>query len=184
MITGDRIAIPGLADEELPLGSAPEFPARQANSPGRMPCHAPDLVGLPAVEAHAAARSAGVRLSVSVWETTVGPWGMVVDQRPEAGTRVRRGGGLRVIVSGRPHAPVPEVRGLPLEAALERLCWLGFVPLLKARRPSKSVPAGHIVSTLPCAGSLLTDGSVVALTLARSVEKSPSSVGRARSSGK
>ncbi len=184
MITGDRIFIPGPADEGLSPGPALELPARQTDSPGRVPCLAPDLVGLPALEAHAAARMAGVRLSVSVWETTIGPWGLVVDQRPEAGTRVRRGGRIRVIVSGRPLAPVPDVRGLPLEAALELLCWLGFVPLVKGRRASRSVPAGHIVSTHPSAGTLLTDGSVVALTLARLAEKNPSSIDRVRSIGK
>jgi beta-lactam-binding protein with PASTA domain len=125
------------------------------------------------LEAHAEAKSAGVRLSVSVWETTVGPWGMVVDQLPDAGTRVRRGGRLRVIVSAPPHAPVPEVSGLPLETAIERLCWLGFVPLVKARRPSSTVPAGHVLATYPPAGTHLTDGSVVALTLARRFDRRP-----------
>jgi len=153
MITDDRVTIPGLADEEPALA---------------------------ALDAHAIAKSAGVRLSVSVWETAIGPWGMVLDQRPESGTCVRRGGSLRVIVSGRPHAPVPEVRGLLLATTIEGLSWLGFVPLVKARRASNSVPAGHIVSTCPSAGTLLTDGSVVALTVARSAEKSPSSVARAR----
>ena len=183
MSVDDRITIPGLTDEG-PSPSPPlVLPARQADRHGDAPCRAPDLLGLPALEAYAAADSAGVRLSVSVWKTTVGPWGMVVDQRPEAGTRVRHGGRLRVVVSGRPHAPVPEVRGMALEAAIERLCWLGFVPLVRARSTSSDMPAGRIVSTSPPEGTALTYGSVVALAVARPAEKGPSPVGRARSSG-
>ena len=167
MTIEDRVAIPALADEGPSHGHRPALPTHQASPTDGVPCHAPDLVGLPALEAHAAARTAGVRLSVSVWETRVGPWGMVIDQRPAAGSRVRRGGRLSVIVSGQPHAPIPDVRGLPLDAAIERLCWLGFVPLVKARRTSDRVPPGHIITTRPSAGTLLADGSVVALTLAR-----------------
>jgi eukaryotic-like serine/threonine-protein kinase len=131
-------------------------------------CHVPDLIGLDAPEAHMLARAAGVRLSVSVWETRVGPWGMVLEQRPGPRARVRRGTRVQVVVSGRPQAHIPDVVGLDLRTALERLSWLGFVPLVAGRQRSLSVPVGHIISTRPSAGTLVAEGSVVALTVARS----------------
>ena len=128
---------------------------------------APDLVGLGFHEAHALAAAAHLRLSVSVWETSVGPWGRILDQRPSPGERVRRGARIRITVSGRPREQVPDVTGLPLGDAIERLVWLGFVPLAELRQSSSLVSAGHVVSTRPAPGALLDSGSVVALTVAR-----------------
>jgi len=184
MISDERITVPNMADDGPGPSPSVVDGALVADPSASTPCHAPDLVGLSALEAYAEARAAGVRLSVSVWETRVGPWGLVIDQRPGTGTRVRRGARLSVIVSGRPHAPVPDVRGLPLETAIERLGWLGFVPLVKERRVSSSVPTGHVLSSYPDAGTLLTDGSVVALTLARFVEERPPLVGQTGSKGR
>lgn len=129
---------------------------------------APDVVGLGAAETHAAAGAAGLRLSVSPWETRIGPWGLVVDQRPGAGAYLRRGSSLVVVVSCRPQVAIPDVTGLLLEAALDRLLWLGLMPLVYTRRPSATVPSGHVASTRPLPGTLAACGSVVALTVVRS----------------
>ena len=135
------------------------------------PCLVPDLIGLETIGAHALARAAGVRLSVSVWQTLVGPWGLVLEQMPAAGTRVRRGTRLRVVVSGRPHHPIPDVRGLSLEAAIEQLSWIGFVPLTTARLRSHEHPVGHVIDIRPAPGTVLAYGSVVALSVASSSGK-------------
>jgi serine/threonine-protein kinase len=146
---------------------------RQGGPPPGGGWHVPDLIGLAATEAYPAARAANVRLTVKAWETSVGPWGLVVDQQPAAGTHVRRGSRLAVVVSCRLRAPVPDVTGLTLEAALERLVWLGLVPLVIARRPSVSVAPGHIESTRPAPGSVAACGTVVALTVARASTSAP-----------
>jgi beta-lactam-binding protein with PASTA domain len=152
-------------------------PLRQpASRPGGGACPAPDLIGLGFLEAYAQGSAAGLRLSVSVWVTTVGPWGRVLDQRPAPTDRLRRGGRIAVTVSGRPHEQVPDVRGLPLSEAIDRLVWVGFVPLVDSRRSSRSVSVGHVLATRPVAGTLLPCGSVVALTVA--------SAQRAKSAGK
>ena len=167
MSADDRVTIPGQR-----VGGTPPSPplvplAGRASLPGGGACPAPDLIGLGFLEAHALAAATGLRLSVSVWETTVGPWGRVLDQQPEPKGRIRRSGRIAVTVSGRPHEQVPEVGGLPLGDAIERLIWLGFVPIADVRRQSRSVSAGHVVATRPAAGALLACGSVVALTVAR-----------------
>jgi eukaryotic-like serine/threonine-protein kinase len=165
MIVDDRVPMPELT-EEMPASPVPPTSPDAQDLVRMQPCRVPDLVGLEAPDAHALARSSGVRLTVSVWETVVGPWGMVLEQLPRAGTRARRGARIRVIVSGRPQAPVPDVRGLPLDTAIEHLSWLGFIPLTTARRRSQNQPVGHILSIRPAAGTILGYGSVVALTVA------------------
>jgi serine/threonine-protein kinase len=162
----DRVAIAGQR-----IGAASRMPTpaplvHQTSLPTGGAGPAPDLIGSGFHDAYALANAAGLRLSVSVWETTVGPWGRVLDQRPEPNARLRRGGRIVVIVSGRPQEQVPDVRALPLADAIDRLVWLGFVPLVESRRASCSVPAGHLLATRPAAGTLLACGSVVALAVA------------------
>lgn len=162
----DRVTIAGQRTGGASPGPALVPLDHQASLPRGGACPAPDLVGSGFYDAYALANAAGLRLSVSVWETTVGPWGRVLDQRPEPNARLRRGGRIVVIVSGRPQEQIPDVRALPLADAIERLVWLGFVPLVESRRASCSVPAGHLLATRPAAGALLACGSVVALTVA------------------
>jgi len=154
--------------EEATPVTAPVEPARQPERQvSGTPCLVPDLIGLDAPAAHQLARGAGIHLAVSVWETRVGPWGMVLDQRPGPGARVRRGTRVQVVVSGRPQAHIPDVTGMDLGAALEHLSWLGFVPLVGGRQRSIAIAAGHIISTRPAADTLVAEGSVVALTVSR-----------------
>ena len=162
----DRVTIPGQG-----VGGTPPSPPLVAlGEPPRLPGGgarpAPDLIGSGFLDAHALVSAAGLRMSVSVWEATVGPWGRVLDQRPAPKDRLRRGGRIVVTVSGRPLEQIPDVRGLPLGDSIDRLVWLGFVPLVDSRCPSRSVSAGHVVATRPAAGALLACGSVVALTVA------------------
>ena len=152
-------ALPGLPP--VPL----DQPAGHTNGGA---CPVPDLIGLGSLDAYALASAAGLRLSVSVWQTAVGPWGRVLDQRPGPNGRLRRGGRITVTVSGRPYEQVPDVLALPLADAIERLVWLGFVPLVESRRSSCSVSAGHVLATRPTAGALLVCGSVLALPVASS----------------
>jgi serine/threonine-protein kinase len=136
---------------------------------------APDLVGLDAIEAHVLARHAGLRVAVSVWETKIGPWGLVLSQQPSPGTPTTPRSRLQVVVAGRPHRTVPDVRGLPLRSAMTELRRVGLQPMTSSERMSRSVPSGHVVSTRPAAGSLVVDGSAVELTVARAPEPGTSS---------
>ena len=167
----DHVARPGTPDEAQTLGPTPAPLHPDADANRTQPCLVPDLIGLEAFGAHTLAGSAGVRLSVSVWPTLVGPWGLVLEQLPQPGTRVRRGTRLHVIVSGRPHQPVPDVRGLSLEPTIEQLSWLGFVPLTTARLRSHEHPVGHVIEVRPTPGTVLAYGSVVALSVASSTGK-------------
>lgn len=167
MTDEDRVALPSLVVGGMHPSPSP-VPRHDGGSlPRGEACTAVDFVGSGFLDAYALATATGLRLSVSVWQTNVGPWGRVLDQRPEPRQRIRRGGRIAVTVSGRPYEQVPDVRGLPLGDAIERLVWLGFVPLVDARRSSRTVSVGHVLATRPGAGALLTCGAVVALTVAR-----------------
>ena len=176
----DPATVPGAPDEGQTFGPASAPLARGANANRSQPCLVPDLIGLEAFGAHALARQAGVKLSVSVWQTLVGPWGLVLEQLPQPGTRVRRGTRLHVIVSGRPHQPVPDMRGLSLEAAIEQLSWLGFIPLTTARLRSREHPVGQVIEVRPTPGTVLAHGSVVALSVASSTGKPAHTQGASR----
>ena len=180
----DHATQPGAPDEGQTLGppSAPLRPHADTNR--TQPCLVPELIGLEAFGAHALASTAGVRLSVSVWQTLVGPWGLVLEQLLQPGARVRRGTRLHVIVSGRPHQPVPDVRGLSLEAAIEQLSWLGFIPLTTARLRSHEHPVGQVIEVRPTPGTVLAHGSVVALSVASSTGKPVVRQGASRPSAK
>lgn len=158
----DRVTIldPGVGT------AAPVLLGDLASVPAGRACFVPDFIGLGFLDAYALASAAGLRLSVSVWETKVGPWGRVLDQKPDSTQRIRRGGRIAIRVSGRPHEQVPDVGGLPLGDAVDRLAWLGLVPLVDSRRPSRSVSVGQVLATRPSPGALLAGGSVVALTVA------------------
>lgn len=180
----DHTAQPGAPDEGPALVPA-SVPLRpHADTDRTQPCLVPDLIGLEAFGAHTLAMTAGVRLSVTVWQTLVGPWGLVLDQSPEPGTRVRRGTRLHVIISGRPHQPVPDVRGLSLEAAIEQLSWLGFIPLTTARLRSREHPVGQVIEIRPTAGTVLAHGSVVALSVASSTSRTIATQGAPRPSAR
>lgn len=154
----------GASDTPLPLASLDHgstSPVRP--TPGRSVV--PDVIGLDALDGDGLARDAGVRLSVSVWETKVGPWGMILVQHPSAGARVKPGSRVHVVVSGRAHARVPAVLGLPVEEAIELVRRAGLLPIVAVGQASGAAPIGHVVSIRPTAGTLVTDGSVVAIAV-------------------
>jgi serine/threonine-protein kinase len=131
--------------------------------------HAPDIIGLEILEAHAVVRQAGLWLVVRVWETKLGPWGMILSQSPEPGARVRPRTRVHAVVAGRPHLTVPDVLGLRLDAAAEVLRRAGLEPFVTTERGSRAAEPGSVVATRPVAGALVTHGSRVGLTVSRAL---------------
>lgn len=157
----DRNAEPGSPLATLFDQHAPARESRRAAQ--ALP--APDVVGLGVLDAHAVVSQAGLRLSVSVWETKLGPWGLILTQQPEPGAPIRSGARVHAVVAGRPHRTVPDVRGLRLDEALDSLRRDGLEPVVTARRRSSTMAAGTVVSTRPAAGALVVDGSRVSLSV-------------------
>jgi beta-lactam-binding protein with PASTA domain len=128
---------------------------------------APDVIGLAVLDAHAVVRKLGLRLAASVWETKLGPWGLILSQRPEPGARIRIGARIHAVVAGRPHRAVPDVRGQRLDVAIDALRRNGLVPVVTSERASRTMDAGTVVSSRPSAGALIVDGSRVSLAVSR-----------------
>lgn len=127
----------------------------------------PDAIGVNVLEAHRLLREQRLRIAISVWETKVGPWGLALSQDPAPGSMVRAGARVHVVVAGRPHSTVPDVRDLDVAAAMEILRNVGLRPEVEIERRSRSVPSGHVIATKPAEGSLVADGSRVALVVSR-----------------
>jgi serine/threonine-protein kinase len=127
----------------------------------------PDAIGLSVLDAHALVREQGLRIAISVWQTKIGPWGLILSQHPEPGSVVDSGSPIQVVGAGRPHLTVPEVRGLPMTAAMDVLRRLGLRPDVSSKRSSRSVAVGSVISTQPRAGSLIADGSRITLHVSR-----------------
>jgi beta-lactam-binding protein with PASTA domain len=142
---------------------------------------APDVIGLEMLDAQAVVQEVGLRLAVSVWETKLGPWGLILSQRPEPGAWIQDGTRIHAVVAGRPHRAVPDVRGQRLEAAIDALRRHGLEPVVTAQRASRTMAAGNVVSTRPAAGVLVVDGSRVTLTVARGRAQPGARDGRVRS---
>ncbi len=128
---------------------------------------APDTIGLDVLDAHRLVREQHVAIAISVWETKIGPWGLVLSQDPEPGSVIGAASRITVVVAGRPHLTVPEVRGLPLVAALDILRRAGLRPEVSSERGSRSIARGEVIATTPRAGSLVTDGTHVALDISQ-----------------
>lgn len=104
-------------------------PVELTVSDGPAPVPVPDLAGLGADDAHAAADAAHLRLAVAERRADAAvPAGAVVDQTPAAASLAPRDGELRVVLSAGPaQRTVPDLVGLPLDQARARLDDLGLV---------------------------------------------------------
>lgn len=128
---------------------------------------APDVIGLEMLDAQAVVQQVGLRLEVSVWETKLGPWGLILSQQPEPGAWIADGTRVHAVVAGRPHRAVPDVRGQRLDAAIDALRRHGLEPVVATERASRATEAGSVVRTRPAAGVLVGAGSRVVLTVSR-----------------
>jgi serine/threonine-protein kinase len=128
----------------------------------------PKLVGSPASSAAKALSdlTLAVGKTTEDWSETV-PKGVVVAQTPEAGTSVKRGVTVALVVSkGRQPITVPVVTGKDRETAEAAITKAG----LKVKRApdvnNDTVPAGRVISQSPAKGTLFR-GDTVTITVSK-----------------
>ncbi len=93
---------------------------------------------------------------------TAAPRGLVVNTRPAAGTTLRPGDTVRLLVSvGAPTIPVPNLLGMTLQAAQDTLEALGLVMGGFTEGRSRSQPPGTIFQQEPPSGTLTAPGTRV-----------------------
>jgi hypothetical protein len=126
---------------------------------------APDLIGLSAAEAEAAARAQGLE-TVLVGERPSDrvAQGLVVQQSPVAGRPARERQALRVTLSS--GVTIPDVRGLPLPKATETLTALGWTVARVERNPYPGQDANSVVLQHPPPGGLVSTPGELLLAVA------------------
>jgi serine/threonine-protein kinase len=96
----------------------------------------------------------------TAWSETV-PEGEVISQDPKAGTSVKRGVAVSVVVSkGRQPIRVPSVVGADAGAASAAITKAGLKAVRADDVNSDTVPTGQVVSQAPAKGSLFRGDSV------------------------
>ncbi|MEV7606180.1 Stk1 family PASTA domain-containing Ser/Thr kinase [Paenarthrobacter sp. NPDC089322] len=142
----------------------------------------PDLTGGTLDQAKNALNAAEMALGnvTEVFDEKV-PAGVVLSQDPAKGTEVRHGTPVALAVSKGPQPiPVPDVRGLPQDAAVQALQDAGLKAVIAPETVNdKSVPKGAVVSQSPANGTLVR-GESVTLTVSKGPKmvKVPSFIGK------
>ncbi len=113
--------------------------------------------------AGAALRSAGLNPVPSLAPSTTVPSGLVIRQAPAAGSVVKKGSRVSIVVSGGPSsAPLINVAGLSAAKAEARLHKAGYKTTKKAES-SKTLEAGLVIGTEPPAETEVQEGRLVTL---------------------
>lgn len=132
----------------------------------------PKLTGQ--TESIAQVRLAELGLEVKVTERPFStlPKGVVLDQTPSTGERLRKGEAVRLVVSGGAEEfGLPDVVGTPVTVASSRLGQRGLQTRLVEEGSDQ--PKGTVLAMSPQPGSPVRTGDVVVLTVARSGPADP-----------
>jgi serine/threonine-protein kinase len=125
----------------------------------------PDVVGLRSGRALARLRAAGLEPRAQAVQSRR-PEGLVLRQAPEAGAAVERGTEVVVLVStGQQRTEVPEVVGMTVGEATERLTQAGF--RTRVARVPGTEPEGTVTDQTPQGGVRLPRGQVVRINVSR-----------------
>ena len=113
----------------------------------------PDLTGLDVEAAQAKVETAGLVLQVAdERHDPAVPSGRIIEQVPLAGSSVRRGRKVKLVLSrGGEVLTVPSLVGRPVRAVDIDLRREGFVPGELARAPSYDAPSGVVLGQVPAA---------------------------------
>jgi eukaryotic-like serine/threonine-protein kinase len=143
----------------------------------------PRVVGQTEQAASTALRRAGLTPVPSLApSSTVAP-GRVISESPPAGTPVRKGSRVSIVVSRGPaRETLLNVEGLTPAEALAKLRKAGLKPSTKSE-PSTTLPAGKVIGTEPPAGTEVELGSAVTVLVSSGPEavRVPDVVGQLRS---
>lgn len=170
-----------VADGEAPSGSvAWQSPApgtilpqgalvRLALSNGPPPIAVPDLEGFDVSLATTVLRAAGLTLGALDTVPSGAEVGTVVRTIPASGAAARLGQSVTLSVSrGIPTIAVPNLVGLTLEGARDRLAALGLTVGTLSQR-FEGTP-GTVVAQTPAVGTLVTKGQPIALSVSGAME--------------
>jgi len=134
----------------------------------------PVLVGSQREEAVQRIRSRGLEASVSE-EESAEPKGRVVQQAPDAGSKVEPGSTVAIVVSSgekEETAKVPNVIGKERREAVEAIRAAGLTPSVEEEETEVPGQVGRVVDQFPTPGSEQEPGSTVTITVGKPAAQS------------
>ncbi|WP_369390600.1 Stk1 family PASTA domain-containing Ser/Thr kinase [Streptomyces sp. CG1] len=135
------------------------------------PFDAPNFVGQSYGDAQKMAVNADLKLGAPTRKPCDNqPKGNVCSQDPTAGTKVKKGDTINLVVStGAPKVDVPDVRGLQFDQAQSQLTDKGF-KVEQQTQESTQTP-GVVIDQDPRGGTSKQKGTTITLTVAKAAEK-------------
>jgi beta-lactam-binding protein with PASTA domain len=128
----------------------------------------PNVIGLPEQVAAQRIHQKGL-VAIPNSAPSKRPVGVVFAQRPGAGVQVDKGQSVTISISSGPaRKPVPDVTGLPLQQAQQRLTTAGFESRVK--RVASSRPKGIVAVQTPVAGVTAVTGTTVILSVSNGLK--------------
>lgn len=135
----------------------------------------PDLLGKSPLEAYTLLKGAGLNVVVQEGNDPEKPKGLVLDQDPPPGTRLKAGRTLVLVLNQALPTPVPDLRDKPLEVAQNLLEEAGFT-LGQVSRVESQAPLDSVLSSLPAPGSPAKKGRAVHLLVSAGPKAEASTV--------
>lgn len=123
----------------------------------------PQFEGMTLAEAQKVSQKYRMVLKLAGEESSELDEGVIISQNPEAGTRIKRGEPVSVVISsGKPTVSIPDLKGFDLVHATEMLQAAGlFVEDVVSEHDS--VDEDLIIGTSPSAGQRVEKGSMITL---------------------
>jgi len=133
----------------------------------------PSLIGLTQEQADAALADKGLNLGeVSMENSTETSAGIVMDQNPDAGTKVAEGASINVVISaGTQKTVIPDVVGETESAAIGLLRANDLEYNLTVDENSTAVEKGLVIRTGPAAGTEVPVGTRITLYVSLGIEQ-------------
>ena len=132
-------------------------------SKGPKPIAIPDFTGKPGDRAKQRLTTLGFEVDDSEVNSDTVPLGKVVSQSPRSGTGAKDDKITLVVSKGPVLVEVPNVKGMGLEAATDRLQTAGFQ--VKVQRASLYVGVMFVVGSNPSGGTMARKGSTVTVSI-------------------
>jgi len=122
----------------------------------------PDLHGLTAREALEKVNPMGLKVVFNEASDPEKPRDVIIEQNPEAGSRVKPRHRLELLINRPKEGLVPNLSGLPLDEAQQQLASGGFQPA-EIESTHSERPAGTVLATSPPAAAPLPRGGQIKL---------------------
>jgi len=133
----------------------------------------PDLTGKSYSEGQAVLQEKGLSLVIErEMFSNDKPEGIILDQSPKAGEKIRPGEKVKVIISkGNKTLEVPDVKGKTVENARKTLTDRGFINIRIEQIFSDAGPAGVVLSQEPSPENMVSPSSTIFLKVSKGPEK-------------